>query len=64
MSGFLMKITDGIKYCSMLQKGDIVVVRFPFADAAEYKKRPALIISNDEVNKTGDFIMVQIELYN
>jgi len=44
----------------MLQKGDIVVVRFPFADTAEYKKRPALIISNNEVNKTGDYLMVQI----
>ncbi|NOU17472.1 MAG: type II toxin-antitoxin system PemK/MazF family toxin [Bacteroidales bacterium] len=44
----------------MLQKGDIVIIKFPFADAAEYKKRPALIISNHEVNKTGDYLMVQI----
>lgn len=44
----------------MLQKGDIVIVKFPFADAAEYKKRPALVISNHVVNQTGDYLMVQI----
>jgi len=44
----------------MLQKGDIVIIKFPFADAAEYKKRPALVISNNVVNKTGDYLMVQI----
>ncbi len=44
----------------MLQKGDIVIIKFPFADAALYKKRPALVISNNEVNKTGDYLMVQI----
>ena len=53
-----MKITGGITFCSMLQKGDIVVVRF--ADTTEFKKLPALIISNGEVNITGDFIMVRI----
>jgi mRNA interferase MazF len=44
----------------MIQKGDIVIIKFPFADTAEYKKRPTLVISNDEVNKTGDYLMVQI----
>jgi len=44
----------------MFHKGDIVVVQFPFADASEYKKRPALIISNFKVNKTGDYLMAQI----
>ena len=44
----------------MLQKGDIVIVRFPFTDALEYKKRPALVISNDQINLTGDYLMVQI----
>jgi mRNA interferase MazF len=52
--------TAGIKYYSMLQKGDIVIIKFPFADAAEYKKRPALVISNNKVNITGDYLMVQI----
>lgn len=44
----------------MLHKGDIVIVKFPFTDAPEYKKRPALVISNDHINKTGDYLMVQI----
>jgi mRNA interferase MazF len=44
----------------MLKKGDIVIVRFPFTDASEYKKRPALVISNHQVNLTGDYLMVQI----
>jgi len=44
----------------MLQRGDIVIIRFPFTDASEYKKRPALVISNDQVNLTGDYLMVQI----
>ena len=44
----------------MYQQGDIVVVLFPFADNSQHKKRPALIISNALVNKTGDYLMVQI----
>lgn len=44
----------------MFQKGDIVIVKFPFADSTEYKKRPALVISNNLVNQTGDYLMVQI----
>jgi mRNA interferase MazF len=44
----------------MYKKGDVVIIKFPFADAAEYKKRPALIISNKEVNDTKDYLMVQI----
>lgn len=42
------------------QKGDIVIIGFPFSDLSRTKKRPALIISNDTVNKTGDYLMVQI----
>ena len=42
------------------QKGDIVIIGFPFSDLSRTKKRPALIISNDNVNKTGDYLMVQI----
>lgn len=44
----------------MLQKGDVVIIKFPFTDGEEYKKRPALIISNNKVNRTGDYLMVQI----
>jgi len=42
------------------KKGDIVIIGFPFSDLSKAKKRPALIISNDTVNKTGDYLMVQV----
>ena len=42
------------------QRGDIVVVPFPFSDGSNAKKRPALVISNADVNKSGDYILVQI----
>ncbi len=42
------------------KKGDIVIIGFPFSDSSKTKKRPALIISNDRVNNTGDYLMVQI----
>ena len=44
----------------MYKQGDIVSVYFPFTDGSVFKKRPALIISNDSVNKTGDYLMAQI----
>lgn len=42
------------------KRGDIVTIRFPFSDLSEMKKRPALIIFNDTVNDTGDYLMVQV----
>jgi mRNA interferase MazF len=42
------------------KRGDIVWVKFPFSDASSGKLRPALIISNDTVNITGDFLLMQI----
>lgn len=42
------------------KKGDIVIIGFPFSDLSKTKKRPALIISNDTVNKTGDYLMIQV----
>ena len=30
-------------------KGDVILVRFPFADLTEYKKRPALVIQSEAV---------------
>ena len=44
----------------MYKQGDIIVVKFPFTDGSEFVKRPALIISNDTVNSTGDYLVVQI----
>jgi mRNA interferase MazF len=42
------------------KKGDIVTINFPFTDLSISKKRPALIISNNIINKTGEYLMVQI----
>ena len=44
----------------MFEQGDIVAVAFPFTNASTSKKRPALILSNQKVNQTGDYMMVQI----
>ncbi len=41
-------------------KNDIVAVNFPFTDISKTKKRPALIISNQLVNNTGDYLLIQI----
>jgi len=46
------------------KQGDIIVVKFPFTDGSEFKKRPALIISNETVNKTTDYLIVQITSKN
>jgi mRNA interferase MazF len=39
---------------------DIVLIKFPFSDGTQSKLRPALVISNKEVNETQDIIAVQI----
>jgi len=44
----------------MFNKRDIVVVHFAFSDNSHSKLRPALVVSSDKVNKTGDTIVVQI----
>jgi mRNA interferase MazF len=41
-------------------RGEIVWVKFPFSDSATAKLRPALIISNVLVNRTGDYLLMQI----
>ena len=45
---------------ALYKRGDIVAVQFPFTDISKTKKRPALVISNDTVNDTGDYLLVQI----
>lgn len=44
----------------MYQKGDIVVVEFPFSDGTASKRRPALVICGAEIQKSGDILLVQI----
>jgi len=44
----------------MYKQGDIIVVKFPFTDGSEFRKRPALVVSNDMLSKTDDYLIVQI----
>jgi mRNA interferase MazF len=40
------------------RQGEIVLVPFPFSDLSSSKKRPALVISNDEYNlKSQDLVI-------
>ena len=41
-------------------RGEIVWVKFPFSDATTAKLRPAPIISNDLVNRTRDYLLIQV----
>ena len=45
-----------------LNKGDIVIVKFPFASSLKYKARPAVIISNKNYNQNSrnTFIILAI----
>ena len=40
----------------MFEKRDIVMIPFPYSDLTVSKQRPALIISNDKLNKNQDRI--------
>jgi len=41
-------------------QGDIVLTQFPFTDLSGSKLRPAVIISNDKLNASGDHVCIQI----
>lgn len=41
-------------------QGDIVLVSFPFTDLSSTKIRPAIIVSNSEINQTEDVILAAI----
>jgi mRNA interferase MazF len=45
---------------ALYKQGDVVVVNFPFSDLSQTKRRPVLVISNNLVNRTGDYLLMQI----
>ena len=46
------------------KQGDVVIIPFPFTDLSQRKRRPALVVSNDKVNTTGDYLLAQITSKN
>jgi mRNA interferase MazF len=42
------------------KNGDIVVIPVPFTDNQTTKKRPAVVISSEDVHTIGDVLIVQI----
>lgn len=44
----------------MIEQGDIIITNFPFSDRLQYKERPAVVISNQLVNTSGDVIAVAV----
>src|SRR5580704_8536606 len=43
-----------------LYQGDIVILNFPFSDQSGSKLRPAIVVSNAQINKTSDVILAAI----
>ena len=42
------------------KRGDVVLVEFPHTSHLRGKRRPAVIVSSDTYNKTGDVIVAAI----
>jgi len=42
----------------ILEKGEIVLVKFPFTDLQNYKLRPALVISNSNFNDLENIMLI------
>jgi len=48
-----------MKIGTMPKQGDILLIPIPFTDLTSKKRRPVIVISNDQYNrKTGDIIVV------
>jgi mRNA interferase MazF len=43
-----------------MKQGDIVLIEFPFTNLAGSKRRPALIISNQDFNKSKNVMLLAI----
>jgi mRNA interferase MazF len=48
------------------RRGDIVLLPYPFTDLSSIKVRPALVVSGDSFNKTGEsiFVFITTKIYN
>lgn len=44
----------------MFKQGDIILTKFPFSNLTDAKLRPAIVISNNNLNKGNDFVCLQI----
>ena len=44
-----------------MEKGDIVLITFPFTDLSGTKLRPALVLANTELDLTVSFITTQLQ---
>ncbi len=47
-----------IKSGIMYKQRDILLIPVPFSDLTSYKKRPVLVLSNDNYNRTSEDIIV------
>ncbi len=43
-----------------MKQGDIIIVKFPYSNMHDYKTRPAIIVSNDQLNQTQDYWLCPI----
>ena len=41
-------------------QGDIVLVKFPFTNQLGFKRRPAIVVSNNVINSSADVILAII----
>ena len=41
-----------------LQRGDVILIQFPFTDLTSFKVRPALVLSSDQYNSQGEDVIV------
>lgn len=50
-----------MRYGTMHNQGDILLIPIPFSDLSSIKKRPVIVLSNDDYNsKTDDIIVAAI----
>lgn len=54
-------MTLTMRYGTMYKQGDILLIPIPFSDLTSNKKRPVIVLSNDDYNsKTEDVVVAAI----